>query len=118
MSTDTQYCGLFMTPTLRNVATRHVFFHNAVFSSLKQVLDFYNFRDTSPQRIYPRGADGTVEKFNDLPPLYRTNVDVTDPPFDRKIGDPPAMTDADEDDIIAFLKTLVDGYQRKIARIV
>ncbi len=113
MAADTQYCGLFMTPTLRNAATRHAFFHNGVFSTLKQVLDFYDFRDTEPQRIYPRGLDGTVEKFNDLPLAYRVNIDVTDPPFDRKAGDTPAMTDADEDDIIAFLNTLVDGYNGK-----
>jgi cytochrome c peroxidase len=113
MAADTQYCGLFMTPTLRNAATRHAFFHNGVFSTLKQVLDFYDFRDTEPQRIYPRGAYGAVEKLNDLPLAYRVNVDVTDPPFDRKAGDPPAMTDADEDDIIAFLNTLVDGYNGK-----
>ena len=113
MAADTQYCGLFITPTLRNAATRHAFFHNGVFSTLKQVLDFYDFRDTEPQRIYPRGAYGAVEKFNDLPPAYRVNVDATDPPFDRKAGDPPAMTDADEDDIIAFLNTLVDGYGGK-----
>jgi len=110
LSGDTQYCGLFMTPTLRNAATRRVFFHNGVFSSLKQVLDFYAFRDSAPQKIYPQGADGTVEKFNDLPPPYRANVDVTDPPFDRKAGDSPAMTEADENDIVAFLNTLIDGY--------
>lgn len=113
MAADTQYCGLFMTPTLRNAVTRHVFFHNGVFSSLKQVLDFYDFRDTKPQRVYPRGMDGAVEKFNDLPPVYRGNVDFTDPPFDRKAGDAPAMTAQDEDDIIAFLNTLVDGYRGK-----
>lgn len=99
-----------MTPTLRNIVTRHVFFHNAAFTSLKQVLDFYDFRDTAPQRIYPRGPNGTIGKFNDLPPVYRANVDVTDPPFDRKLGEPPAMTEADEDDIVAFLNTLLDGY--------
>jgi len=110
MAADTQYCGMFMTPTLRNVATRRVFFHNGVFSTLKQVLDFYDFRDTAPQRIYPHAADGTVKKFNDLPPAYRANVDVTDPPFDRKAGDNPAMTARDEADIIAYLNTLVDGY--------
>ncbi len=113
MAADTQYCGLFMTPTLRNAATRHVFFHNAAFTSLKQVLDFYDFRDTAPRRIYPRGADGIVDKFNDLPAVYRSNVDFTDPPFDRKLGETPAMTTQDEDDIIAFLDTLVDGYRVK-----
>ncbi len=111
LSGDSQYCGLFMTPTLRNAATRRVFFHNGVFTTLKQVLDFYDFRDTAPQKIYPRGADGIVQKFNDLPPRYWANVDVVDPPFNRKAGDAPAMTERDEDDIIAFLNTLIDGYR-------
>jgi cytochrome c peroxidase len=111
MSADTQYCGLFLTPTLRNAATRGVFFHNGVFHTLQQVIDFYAFRDTDPQKIYPRGADSAVRKFDDLPPRYWGNVDVTDPPFDRKSGDPPAMTPQDEADIIAFLGTLTDGYR-------
>jgi cytochrome c peroxidase len=38
---------MFLTPTLRNTATRRAFFHNGVFQSLEQVLDFYNFRDTN-----------------------------------------------------------------------
>jgi cytochrome c peroxidase len=110
MASQTQYCGMFLTPTLRNVATRHVFFHNGVFHTLQQVLDFYNFRDVDPGRTYPRAADGTVERLNDLPPQYRANLDVTDPPFDRKPGDAPAMTQQDEEDVIAFLQTLTDGY--------
>ncbi len=111
ISDETQYCAMFLTPTLRNVATRQVFFHNGVYHSLEQVLDFYNFRDTQPQRIYPRTADGTVAALGDIPPRYRANVDATDPPFDRKPGEPPAMTAQDERDIIAFLKTLTDGYR-------
>lgn len=109
MSTDTQYCGLFATPTLRNVARRHVFFHNGVYHTLQQVMDFYDFRDTDPGKIYP-SVDGVVAKFDDLPPRYRANVDIVDPPFDRKPGASPAMTAADEKDIIAFLETLNDGY--------
>ncbi|HET8997370.1 MAG TPA: cytochrome c peroxidase, partial [Acetobacteraceae bacterium] len=108
---DTQYCGMFLTPTLRNVATRHAFFHNGVFHSLRQVLDFYRFRDTDPARVYPAGADGRPATFNDLPPRYRGNVDVTDPPFDRKPGYQPAFTARDAADIIAFLRTLTDGYK-------
>ena len=113
LSGETQYCGMFATPTLRNVATRRVFFHNGVFTSLRQVLDFYNFRDTRPGKIYPRGADGTVQKFNDLPGRYRANVDIADPPFDRHRGEAPPMTAQDEADIIAFLGTLTDGYGRQ-----
>jgi cytochrome c peroxidase len=111
MQSATQYCGLFVTPTLRNIATRRVFFHNGVYRSLRQVMDFYNLRDTDPAKIYPRGPAGQVEKFNDIPPRYRANFDVVDPPFDRKPGEPPAMSATDERDIIAFLKTLTDGSQ-------
>jgi len=110
---QTQYCGMFLTPTLRNTATRHVFFHNGVFRSLEQVLDFYNFRDTNPEKVYPRAADETVEKYDDLPAKYHANIDVTDPPFDRHLGEMPAMTEQDKADIIAFLKTLTDGYPLK-----
>jgi len=110
---ETQYCGLFITPTLRNTATRQVFFHNGVYHSLQQVLDFYNFRDTEPLKIYLRRADGTAAKSDDIPPQYRANVDTTDPPFDRKPGEAPAMSPQDEHDVIAFLNTLTDGYQPK-----
>jgi len=108
---QTQYCGMFLTPTLRNTAMRQAFFHNGMFHTLQQVLDFYNFRDTSPEKIYPRAADGTVQKFNDIPVQYQANVDVSDPPFNRHLGETPAMTAQDEADIIAFLKTLNDGYK-------
>jgi cytochrome c peroxidase len=113
MSRDTQYCGMFLTPTLRNVATRQVFFHNGVYHTLQQVMDFYDFRDTEPQKIYALGADGSIRKFDDLPERYWRNVDVTDPPFDRKLGDPPPMTPEDEDNIVAFLKALTDGYREQ-----
>ncbi len=111
MRNETQFCGMFRTPTLRNVAARHVFFHNGVFHSLREVQDFYNYRDTEPGRVYPHAADGTVARFDDIPPAYRRNVDVEDPPFDRHLGDQPAMTPEEELDIIAFLRTLTDGFQ-------
>lgn len=109
-------CGLFLTPTLRNVATRKVFFHNGVFHTLRQVLDFYDFRDVAPEKVYPRGPDGRVAKDDDIPAIYRADIDVTDPPFDRHPGQPPAMTDQEEEDIIAFLGTLTDGYRPPLRR--
>lgn len=108
---QTQFCGMFKTPTLRNTAVRHAFFHNGVFHSLQQVMDFYDFRDASPDKVYPVGADGKVQKYNDIPAKYRVNVDVADPPFNRHPGETPAMTARDEADIIAFLQTLTDGYK-------
>ena len=108
---QTQFCGMFKTPTLRNTAVRRVFMHNGVYHTLQEVMDFYNFRDTNPEKVYPFGADGKVQKYNDIPAKYFDNVDVTDPPLNRHLGDKPAMTDQDEADIIAFLKTLNDGYK-------
>ncbi|MFM0215470.1 cytochrome-c peroxidase [Paraburkholderia caledonica] len=108
---QTQYCGMFLTPTLRNVATRKVFFHNGVFTSLEDVMAFYNERNTAPQKFYPMGADGKIQKYDDLPKRFHANIDDNDAPFDRRFGDKPAMANADIRDIIAFLKTLNDGYQ-------
>ncbi len=107
---QTQFCGMFKTPSLRNTAIRHAYFHNGVFRTLQQVLDFYTFRDTNPEKVYPVDADGKVEKYNDIPLQYQANVDVADPPFNRRRGDQPAITPQDETDIIAFLQTLNDGY--------
>jgi cytochrome c peroxidase len=110
MRTAKQYCGMFLTPTLRNVARRKVFFHNGVFHSLTQVLDFYVERDIDPGRFYPRDTAGLVLKYDDMPPQYQANVDTVDAPFDRHPGDPPALTPAEIQDVIAFLDTLTDGY--------
>ena len=47
------FCGMFKTPTLRNVVTRKVFFHNGVIHSLEQAVRFYATRDTRPELWYP-----------------------------------------------------------------
>ena len=104
-----EYCGFFRSPTMRNVATRTVYFHNGVFTSLRDVLHFYNERDLHPEKFYSRNTDGSVHKFDDLPPAYPDNVDH-DPPLDRKPGDDPALSEEEIDDIIVFLKALTDGY--------
>lgn len=103
-------CGLFRTPTLRNVAQRPVFFHNGVFKRLEDAVAFYATRDTQPQKWYPRSADGKISKFDDLPQKYFDNIE-NDVPFGGKPGDKPTLTDADVADIVAFLKTLTDGWQ-------
>jgi cytochrome c peroxidase len=104
-----EYCGLFRTPSLRNVATRRVFFHNGVFHRLEDVVRFYAERDTRPQNWYPRGANGVTLKFDDLPLQYQGNVD-TQAPFDRHMGDQPALSETDIKDIVVFLNALTDGY--------
>lgn len=102
-------CGSFKTPTLRNTATRNVFFHNGVFTSLAQVIDFYNTRDTNPGKWYPT-VNGVVQKFNDLPSAMKIYVDSVDIPFGLSPGDTPYMTTQDEADLLCFLETLTDGY--------
>jgi len=101
-------CGLFRTPSLRNVAIRKVFFHNGRFHTLRQALEFYVERDTNPARWYPMGPDGKVDKFDDLPPEYRSNVDTTDAPLNRTPAEKPVWNSKQIDDVIAFLKTLTD----------
>lgn len=105
-----EYCGLFRTPSLRNVARRPVFLHNGVFRSLIEVVRFYAGRDTDPGKWYPRARDGSIDRFDDLPAAYRGNLDMQ-APFDRKPGDPPALSAQDVEDIVAFLQTLSDGYR-------
>ena len=114
LAKQTQYCGMFLTPTLRNAATRKAFFHNGVYHDLNHVLDFYDFSVARPEKIYPRGANGEVEAFNDLPKQYWANIDRADPPFNLQAGQTPPLTAAEEQDIIAFLKTLDDGYDKPV----
>lgn len=105
---DPTNCGLFRTPSLRNTAIRRAFFHNGRFHTLRDALLFYVERDTNPEKWYPIASNGKVDKFDDLPPRDRANVDVIDPPLDRHPGQPPAWTAQNIDDVIAFLKTLDD----------
>jgi cytochrome c peroxidase len=112
MAKQRNYCGLFKTPGLRNVATRQVFFHNGVFRSLEDAVRFYVERETKPEKWYPRGKDGKVVPYDDLPQSHRANVDLADAPFDRKRGDTPALDEGEIRDLVAFLKTLTDGYAK------
>ena len=105
-----EYCGLFRTPSLRNVARRPVFLHNGVFHSLSDVVRFYAERDTKPQKWYSLAPNGRVLKFDDLPVAYAANLD-TQAPFDRHPGDAAALNEQDIQAIVAFLQTLTDGYR-------
>ena len=127
------FCGMFKTPTLRNVATRGVFFHNGVMHSLAQAIRFYNTRDTNPEIWYPTAGGtpkaspdpgfpayglittqylgGSVQKFDDLPAAYRVNIDPQLPLDGRPAGSAPPMSEQNIADLICFLNTLTDGYQ-------
>jgi cytochrome c peroxidase len=84
------------------------FFHNGYIKSLKQLVHFYNTRDV--QGIAFDGTsghcpDGTVEKVTCWPrPEVRNNIDMTT----GNLG----LNDQEEDQIVAFLQTLTDGFTR------
>jgi cytochrome c peroxidase len=100
------YCGRFRAPTLRNVALRHSFFHNGVFRDLRRAVEFYARRDTAPAEFYGRDEKGAVQKFDDLPAALRANVNM-ERPFGTSV---PTLSQADIDDLVAFLSTLTDGF--------
>jgi cytochrome c peroxidase len=104
-----EYCGLFRTPSLRNVALRQTFFHNGAFHDLTEVVRFYVDRDIHPERWYVHAADGKVVPYDDLPAMYHGNVN-REPPFDRGPGDAPSLSEAEIADVVAFLRTLTDGW--------
>jgi cytochrome c peroxidase len=81
------------------------FFHNGYIKSLKQLVHFYNTRDTTFAQQVTSGhcAPGTVEKVTCWPmPEVRNNLDMTT----GQLG----LTDHEEDLIVLFLQTLTDGF--------
>lgn len=106
----TQWCGYLRTPGLRNVAVKQTFMHNGAFTTLRDAVAFYNTRSTDPGFWY-HGAT----TFDDVPAAYRGNINVNSTPMNRRPGTPPALTDAEIDDIVAFLGTLTDARYTGIA---
>jgi cytochrome c peroxidase len=80
------------------------FFHNGYIKSLKQLVHFYNTRDVYPFSVTSGHCpQGTTEKVNCWPmPEVPNNVDMTT----GNLG----LTDQQENQIVAFLQTLSDGY--------
>jgi len=101
------YRGKFQASSLRNVDKRprpdfvKAYMHNGYFKSLKEVVHFYNTRDVL-RRCAPNDPG---EKVTCWPaPEQPANVNTT------QMGH-LGLTNADEDAIVAFLKTLSDGYE-------
>jgi cytochrome c peroxidase len=112
--------GQFQVSSARNVAMtppgstteapgpyfQKAFFHNGYIKSLKQLVHFYNTRDVA-EFAFPVTSGhcpaGTTEKVNCWPmPEVRNNLDMTT----GMLG----LTDREEDQIVAFLQTLTDGF--------
>ena len=99
------FCGKFRMVSLRNVALRQAFMHNGFFKDLREVVNFYSTRNSDPQRWY--GPSGVP---NDLPAAYLPNIENKKAPFDRKRSDGPLLSPTETDDLLAFLRTLNDGF--------
>jgi cytochrome c peroxidase len=105
-----QFDGKFQVSTLRNVDMRprpdfvKAYTHNGYFKSLKEIVHFYNTRDKLPH--CQQGAPG--EKVTCWPsPEVPQNMDTT-------IGN-LGLSNDEEDQLVAFLKTLTDGYKQPSA---
>jgi cytochrome c peroxidase len=100
--------GKFQTSTLRNVDKRprpdfvKAYMHNGYLKSLKEVVHFYNTRDALGRCKALINDPG--EKISCWPaPEIPHNLNKTI----GRLG----LTGREEDQIVAFLKTLTDGYQ-------
>jgi cytochrome c peroxidase len=106
-----QFEGKFQTSTARDSAMVpyagfvKAYMHNGYLTSLKEVVHFYNTRDVYPYPVLSGNCpSGTVEKVTCWPmPEDPNNENMTI----GKLG----LSSAEENDIVAFLGTLVDGYK-------
>jgi cytochrome c peroxidase len=84
------------------------FFHNGYIKSLKQLVHFYNTRDLYSFPVTSGHCpSGTIEKVTcwPMPEVNNPNtIDMTT----GKLG----LTDTEENQIVAFLQTLTDGFTR------
>ena len=82
------------------------FFHNGYIKSLKQLVHFYNTRDKFAFPVTSGHCPaGTTEKVDCWPmPEVKNNIDMTT----GNLG----LTDQEEDQIVAFLQTLTDGFTK------
>jgi len=84
------------------------FFHNGYIKSLKQLVHFYNTRDVAGFAYDVTSGHcpaGKTERVDCWPmPEVKNNIDMTT----GKLG----LTDQEENQIVAFLQTLSDGYLR------
>jgi cytochrome c peroxidase len=82
------------------------FFHNGYIKSLKQLVHFYNTRDVKAFAFPVTSGHcpaGTTERVDCWPmPEVRNNLDMTT----GMLG----LTDQEENQIVAFLQTLTDGF--------
>ena len=91
---DKSLKGAFRVSTLRNIAVTGPYMHNGIFSNLATVVHFYNTRDV-PGAINPETGSS----------WEKGEVEVNK--NDAELGN-LNLTNEEEDDLVAFLKTLTD----------
>jgi cytochrome c peroxidase len=97
--------GKFKVPTLRNIAVTGPYMHNGYFRTLRGVVEFYSNRDVKPACPNPLTREAEAIQRNCWPaPEVAANVNRDE------LGD-LGLNDREIDDLVAFLKTLTDGYQ-------
>jgi cytochrome c peroxidase len=103
--------GKQKVPTLRNLDKRpapkfvKAYMHNGYFKSLKSVVHFYNTRDVKPHCADLFTTEAQALAQNCWPePEVSENVN-----FDE-LGN-LGLTDQEEDALVAFMKTLSDGFR-------
>jgi len=103
--------GKHKVPTLRNVDKKpypsfiKAYGHNGYFKSLKEIVHFYNTRDSLDKCsaiVPPQDPKPGLNCWPDPEVLDNMNT--------LEMGD-LGLTDSQEDDIVAFLKTLTDRYE-------
>jgi cytochrome c peroxidase len=82
------------------------FFNNGYIKSLKQLVHFYNTRDVYPFNVLSGHCPaGTIERVTCWPVPEVNNPNIIDMTT-GKLG----LTDTEENQIVAFLQTLTDGF--------
>ena len=108
----TDLCGALKMPSLRNVAQRKSYFHNGRFGTLKEALTLSAARH-QPREVVPaarrRHGAGVQRPAAGLARQRQPRRSAV-PPYNRQRGEAPALSDAEIDELIAFLATLSDGF--------
>ena len=99
--------GKFKVPTLRNIELTAPYMHNGYFQDLRNVVDFYNTRDTKPSCPNPLTAEADAIRLGCWPA-----AEITENVNTEELGN-LKLTDQEVDDIVAFMLTLTDGYPVK-----
>ena len=97
--------GKVKVPTLRNITLTAPYMHNGYFADLRNVVDFYNTRDTKPACPNPLTTEADAIKQGCWPV-----AEITENVNKEELGD-LKLTDQEVDDIVAFMRTLTDGYE-------